>query len=255
MVTVSTWISLALRNNNSIFEEAVLIQGTAFFLFTSTIFNGFTSFTAMNKWVILLTCFYFLVGCSEENEHVELYELLSVCYNDFYETKGISASDTLQEFETFLIEEGHLKDNSGTAYRELLFYLKSATYFKLPLKKIDFSHTLLYDNPTDLLYCVHDNFSVDSADFLALDYYKCTEHIAQTMEKKESLDIHDMFDAYLDYLDEETITLPFVRESLLQFFYRWYFTSKYNRDIPIPMEELKTEEALEPVIQDQVEIP
>lgn len=224
-------------------------------MFTSTIFNGFTSFTAMNKWLILLALVGLLVGCAEDNEQDELYELLLVCYSDFYEIKGISASDTLQAFESFLIEEGHLKDNSGTAYRELLFYLKSATYFKPPLKKIDFSHTLLYDNPTDLLYCVHDNFSVDSADFLALDYYKCTEHIAQTIEKKESLDIHDMFDAYLDHLYEETITLPFVRESLLQFFYRWYFTSKYNRDIPIPMEELKTEEALEPVIQDQVEIP
>lgn len=74
-------------------------------------------------------------------------------------------------------------------------------------------------------------------------------------EANESIDIHQMFDIYAKYLDKNEIVKPFVRESMLHFFYRWYFTSKYNRDIPIPKEELKTEEPLEPVVQDQVEIP
>lgn len=208
-----------------------------------------------------MSSLYLLIGCTAKNEQDELYELLTVCYSDFYETKGISASDTLLEFEQYLIAEGHLRDNSGAAYRELLYYLKSKTYFKLPLKKIDFSNTLLYDNPNELLYCVHFNFNVDSSEFLALDYYKCTEHIAQAMAQKESIDIHELFDAYISYLNEEVIIKPFVKESLLQFFYRWYFTSKYNRELDIPMnsEEIKDNEyfpdTLEPVVQDQVEIP
>lgn len=206
----------------------------------------------MYRWLLFLIGISFFWGCEEKNDEFELYDLLLVCYNDFYESKGISASDTLQVFEDFLIQEGHLKDNSGASYRELLYFLKSATYFNPPLKKIDFTNTLLYDNPNNLLYCVHYNFNVDSTDFMTLSYYKCTEKIAKTIEEKESIDIHDMFDAYLSFLDEETIKQPFVKESLLQFFYRWYFTSKYNRDIPIPQ---GIENISEPVIQNQVEIP
>ena len=202
----------------------------------------------MKNWLILAVGGLLLFSCSEENKEDELYDLLLVCYNDFYEANNVSASDTLLAFENFLIDEGHLRNNSGSAYRELLYYLKSNTYFKLPLKKIDFSNPILYENPSDLLYCVYYNYNVDSTEFLALNYYKCSDKIAQTIEENESIDVHQMFDAYLTYLDEEEITKPFVRESILQFFYRWYFTSKYNRDLQIPLEE---HDSLQPVIEDE----
>ena len=206
----------------------------------------------MKKWLVFILCSSILCSCSDVQDENELYDLLLVCYNDFYELKDVSASDTLQKFEDYLIAEGHLDDNSGAAYRKQLLYLKENTYFKLPLKKIDFSNTLLYDNPTDLLYCVHDNFNIDSSHFLSLDYYTCAEKISETINEQEEINIHDMFQTYLTFLDEDEIIKPFVRESILQFFYRWYFTSKYNREIQLP--ELD-DENLEPIIQDEVEVP
>jgi hypothetical protein len=196
-----------------------------------------TSFIGMKIWITLLAGCILFGSCSIEQNEDELYDLLLVCYNDYYELKNISASDTLQEFEHFLIQEGHLKDNSGKSYLELLNYLQEHTYLKLPLKKIDFTNTLLYDNPSDLLYCAHYNFTIDSTAFLKLDYYECADQIAQMIEENESIDIHEMFEIYGNCLDEEEIVKPFVRESMLQFFYRWYFTSKYNRDIQFSLDE------------------
>lgn len=178
-----------------------------------------------------------LVGCSNETEEDELYDLLLVCFDDYYLSQKISASDTLQAFEDYLISEGHLENNSGESYLELLNYLKNNTYLKLPLKKIDFSNALLYTNPSDLLFCAHDNFNIDSSAFLTLDYYNCADQIAQMIEANESIDIHQLFDIYAKCLDKDEIVKPFVRESMLQFFYRWYFTSKYNTEMALPLEE------------------
>jgi hypothetical protein len=208
----------------------------------------------MVKWSFVLAVIVSLFSCQEETTEKELYDLLLVCYNDYYELSDISASDTLYEFENFLISEGHLKDHTGKSYRELLSYLKTNTYFKIPLKKNDFTNELLYDNPSDLLYCVHYNFNIDSAQFMNLQYYQCAEKLGAFIEGQSSVSIHDMFDTYMRYLDDETMEQPFVRESLLQFFYRWYFTSKYNRDIEIPL-EVKEEASLEPIIQDEIEVP
>jgi hypothetical protein len=35
--------------------------------------------------------------------------------------------------------------------------------------------------------------------------------------------------------------MPFIRESVLLFLYRWYFNSKYNRDIPIDLDQLSND--------------
>jgi hypothetical protein len=70
-----------------------------------------------------------------------------------------------------------------------------------------------------------------------LQYYQWAEKLGEYMEDQSSVNIHDLFETYMRYLDDETMEQPFVRESLLQFFYRWYFTSKYNREIEIPSEE------------------
>jgi hypothetical protein len=199
----------------------------------------------MIKWLSLIVGSMLLVGCSDETKEDELYDLLLVCFDDYYLSQKISASDTLHAFEDYLISEGHLENNSGESYLELLNYLKNNTYLKLPLKKIDFSNALLYTNPSDLLFCAHDNFNIDSSAFLTLDYYNCADQIAQMIEANESIDIHQMFDIYAKCLDKDEIVKPFVRESMLQFFYRWYFTSKYNREMALPLE--KSVEALESV--------
>ena len=208
---------------------------------------------AMVKWIFICALIGCLFSCQEQATEEELYDLLLVCYNDYYELSDIAASDTLHEFENLLISEGHLQGPTGKSYRELLSYLKTNTYFKLPLKKIDFTNELLYDNPSDLIYCVHYNFNIDSAQFMNLQYYQCTETLGEYMQG-QSINIHDVFDTYIHYLDEETIEQPFVRESLLQFFYRWYFTSKYNREIEIPSQEKEAETSSESIFEDEIEV-
>ncbi|MDG0972869.1 MAG: hypothetical protein P8O07_01810 [Crocinitomicaceae bacterium] len=208
---------------------------------------------AMVKWIFICALIGCLFSCQEQATEEELYDLLLVCYNDYYESSDIAASDTLHEFENFLISEGHLQGPTGKSYRELLSYLKTNTYFKLPLKKIDFTNELLYDNPSDLIYCVHYNFNIDSAQFMNLQYYQCAQTLGEYMQGP-SINIHDVFDTYIHYLDEETIEQPFVRESLLQFFYRWYFTSKYNREIEIPSQEKEAETSSESIFEDEIEV-
>ena len=188
-------------------------------------------------YVVLLLSFF--SSCLTDKKY-DLYEFLSICQHEFYLDYGIHLSDTLQEFEVQLIDEGHLSSSSNDSYKSLLAQLKKEIYFRTPLKKDNFNHDLLYKNPTELVYCAAETFTIDTSEFQMLPYYQLAENISNTFITEESVAIQELFNFYLQ-LPKEEIQYPFVKENLLLLFYRWYFSSKYNRSIPINVDELEGE--------------
>lgn len=178
----------------------------------------------------MIGCFLF-TSCSYTKKE-DLYEFLAICNHEFYFDFGVHIQDTLSEFETLLIEEGHLISPSGESYKSLLASLKKDIYFNPPLKKDNFNNVMLYKNPEALIVCAQETFNVDSVKFYQLPFYTLSSEISNTFTTKETLAIQDLFNFYLK-LPKEEFEYPFVKENILLLFYRWYFRSKYDRSIPL----------------------
>jgi hypothetical protein len=179
----------------------------------------------------LLVCL-FLVRCTERPADQEIYELLNVCLDDFYQQKGIDIQQELTAFENQLLAEGHLqRKGQQSDFKTLLEFLSENTYFSPPLKKDDFNSTLLLENPTRLVECLNYSFNIDSLELMELSYYQATAEIGKIIEVNEEVAIHDIFATYAAIIAAEDFNQPFVRESLLMLLYRWYYKSKYDREI------------------------
>lgn len=177
-----------------------------------------------------------LIGsCNSNDNKDQQYEFLLTCYEDYYLNYDIEITPVLDEFEQELIAEGHLKDDSGKSYKALLNYLKENNYFKTPLKKIDFENKILYKTPNKIAECGISVFGLDSALIAQTSYFKAERKIADALEEKEEISVNFIFDVYSKELSNEDFEKPFVKQSMLVFFYRWYFQSKYDRDIPIDL--------------------
>jgi hypothetical protein len=195
------------------------------------------------RFALLALLFATLFGCKAKTSDNELYELIYVCFDEFYENKKISVQKELTAFELHLIQEGHLKTNEfGSDFRELFDYLSNNTYFKTPLTKDDFNQSLLYENPNNLVECLNYSYNIDSLELMQLSYYQATSKISEQIETTGEVDIHDMFTIYAKHISLEDYNAPFVRESLLLLLYRWYYKSKYDREIQINLDELSNEE-------------
>lgn len=168
----------------------------------------------------------------------DIYALLSVCQNEFYFEQGVDLEEVLTAFEKELIEEGHLLDPTGKSFRILFRDLHQEIYFSPPLKKDDFVAAALYENPADLMICVENTFNIDTTQILNLPYTKFTQKLSEYLTENESVSVQRLFHFYGHDLQAEDFEMPFIRESVLLFLYRWYFNSKYNRDIPIDLDEL-----------------
>lgn len=177
----------------------------------------------------------FFVSCKKENNE-DLYHLLNECKEDFYLNLGVSVKEKMADFEEQLMKEGHLTSKNHLGYRALLRKLSKELYFAPPLKLDDFNSKLLYENPSDILLCVEDTYNIDSVRIQSLPFYAVNDSIRALFSEKEEVPVHRLFKIYASSVPEEEYAMPFVKESILLFLYRWYFTSKYNRDIPIEME-------------------
>lgn len=173
-------------------------------------------------------------SCSEKPTSDEkVYSFLEVCYEDYYLNYNVQISNHLEKFEDHLLLEGHLKDTTGQAYLDLLDYLSSNIYFKAPLKYDDFNNTILYKVPDDITECANSIFGLDSTLVKNTAYFKAQERIKNELEKKEEISINDVFRYNSKFLSAKTIKSPFVKQSVLQLLYKWYFKSKHDREIPI----------------------
>lgn len=185
-------------------------------------------------FTILLFFLTILNSCHDEQD--DLYEFLNICNDSFYLDFNVSASEEMNTFQQDLIDEGHLIDRSGYALKVLLRELAKKTYFDPPLRKDDFEYALLYKYPNGLYTCVAENYNIDSTELAALPFSETLNKIADYASSDESIPVQGFFKIYAEELSEEELSKPYIKESVLLFLYRWYFQSKYDREIPIDLE-------------------
>lgn len=183
--------------------------------------------------------FLLLASCSQELQEDDLYDFLNICNDEFYLDHGVLASEELEDFQYFLIDEGHLYDKSGNSLRVLLRELSKKLYFDPPLKKEDFRNALLYKNPQELASCVDYHYNIDSTKIASLPFYDVSQKIEDHLTEHEEVKIQDLFSIYAKNLSVEEFEKPYIKETVLLLLYRWYFSSKYNREIPIDFDELE----------------
>jgi hypothetical protein len=189
------------------------------------------------KLAIIFLIVSLFISCESNDDDDQHYEFLLTCYEDYYLNYDLEITPILDDFEQELIAEGHLKDGSGKSYKKLLNYLKENNYFKTPLKKIDFENEILYKSPKNIANCGISVFGLDSTDIAQTSYFKAESKISDALESKEEISVNFIFDVYSKELSNEDLEKPFVKQSILVFFYRWYFQSKYDRDIPIDLDK------------------
>jgi hypothetical protein len=158
---------------------------------------------------------------------------LKICFEDYYLNHDVEITPLLDDFEIFLLKEGHLSDTTGEAYKSLFKSLRKTDYFDPPLKMEDFNNTLLYKNPSNIIGCATTVFSLDSAAILSTNFSKIAREINEKTTKEENVSIHYFFDLYQNRLTNEEIRMPYVKQSILVLLYRWYFKSKYDREIQL----------------------
>jgi len=191
----------------------------------------------MKLSVFSIVIFFLLLGCKNENEKETIYGLLQVCHDEYYLDFGVSASEHLADFESYLIQQGHLYEKSPEAYKVLFRKLAKEIYFAPPLPKDDFNNALLYKNPDNIIECMSETFQIDSTQFINLSYYKASKKIQSLMLSSEEVPIQEIFTIYANDIEINEYEMPFVKDALLLFLYRWYFTSKYDRSISIDLDK------------------
>ena len=186
----------------------------------------------------ILSFSYLITGCQSNKvmKEEEIYTFLETCFENYYKNYDINIHQILHDFEKELIAEGHLKDTSGQAYKDLLVYLNQNLYFQTPLKKGDFNNVVLYKNPTQVYDCALDIFSLDSTSIMDTHFAKIQTEIQQTITSQPEVSIHYFFDLYTSRLTNEELESPYIKQTIQLLLYRWYFKSKYDREIPIDQE-------------------
>lgn len=190
-------------------------------------------------FILFLILFFYLVSCNDQQD--DIYDFLNICNDEFYLDYGVLASEKMNIFHQELIDEGHLVDDSGHALKVLLRNLAKKTYFDPPLRKDDFNNALLYKYPDQLYGCVTKYYNIDSSSIANLPFTETQEKIAIYASNSESIPVQGFFKIYAEELTDEELSKPYIKESILLFLYRWYFQSKYDREIPINLETNKNE--------------
>ncbi|MDX1652094.1 MAG: hypothetical protein R3277_06355 [Brumimicrobium sp.] len=190
-----------------------------------------------NPFKIYLSIFLLsFIGCSEKEKDQE-YVFLLTCYEDFYLNYDVDLNQELNQFENQLVAEGHLKNTSGDAYMDLLRYLETNSYFSPPLKMDDFENAVLYKTPEDLINCAHSIFGIDSILVAKTAFFRAERKIGELLNSSEEVSMNDIFGVYTRELSAEELEKPYVKQAIQVMLYRWYFKSKYDREISIPAEK------------------
>ena len=182
----------------------------------------------MNKAFVLFFILFTLVGCqSNKTPDVnEVYSFLESCYEDEFENYNIKVTPLLNQFEIQLLKEGHLSDTTGAAYKKLFKVLDTSNYFAPPLHTKDFNKVLLYKNPSNVLNCAVNVYSIDSTTIANTHFAKIEREIHQKVTSEEEVSIHYFFHIYTSKLSKEEIRKPYIKQNILLLLYRWYYISQ-----------------------------
>lgn len=190
---------------------------------------SFYSKLILGLFIILTT-----IKCSDEQtSEREIYEYLEICFEDYYLNYNVEVTKELTEFEKHLLKEGHLTDTTGKAYKILLEKLSKDIYFSPPLRYDAFDNSVLYKVPGDIKECASSIFGIDTNLVKKTEYFKAQEKIRLDLKINEEVSIGNVFKYNNEHISTDLIKAPFVKQSIQQLLYRWYFKSKYDREIPI----------------------
>jgi len=195
----------------------------------------------MHKFYFILSSLFLLTACqaTKKGNDIEVYSYLKICFEDYYLNYDVEVTPLLDKFELLLLEEGHLSDTSGKAYKALFDTFKKKDYFNPPLKMEDFNNTLLYKNPSNIINCATSIFSLDSVQVLNTNFSKIASEINEKISNEQEVSIHYFFDLYRHKLTDEEIRMPYIKQSIQLMLYRWYFKSKYDREIQLKADNME----------------
>lgn len=181
----------------------------------------------MNKWIFLCLVFFTFNSCQSDKKLSDdaIYLLLLSCYEDYYKNYDIEVSAILNQFEEQLLKEKRLSDTTGTAYKELLRSLDKTDYFTPPLQTKNFNKVILYKNPTELLNCAINVFSLDSTEVSNTHFAEIEREIHHKVTGEEEVSIHYFFQVYQTKLSKDEIRKPYIKQNILLLLYRWYYIS------------------------------
>lgn len=183
------------------------------------------------RYIIVLIILFAFYSCKNDttNNHIQTYEYLAVCFEDFYLNYDVKATPLLNQFENRLIKEGQLSDTTASAYQKLFRKLEKQTYFSPPLKKDNFNRVLLLKSPTDIMNCGISVFGLDSTTIRNTPFSKIQEKIFHKTTSQEEVSIKYFFRLYGNELPDKEIRAPYVKQSILLLLYRWYYKSKSHQ--------------------------
>lgn len=186
-----------------------------------------------NKLAYFYVLLFLAFSCTNKERltELEIYTFLEICYEDYYFNYDLEITPLLEDFEQQLIKEGHLKDSTGIAYKELLKKLESETFFSLPLNKEGFNEVALYKNPSHIIDCAYNTFSIDSALVLNTRFSQVSHRINQKIEEDEEISIHYFFNTYRNQLSPKEIKMPYIKQTILLTLYRWYYKSAIEHEL------------------------
>lgn len=195
----------------------------------------------MHKIYFILSTLFLLAACqaTKKGNDIEIYSYLKICFEDYYLNHDVEVTPLLDKFELLLLEEGHLSDTSGKAYKSLFDTLEKKDYFSPPLKMEDFNNILLYKNPSNIINCATGVFSLDSAQVINTNFSQIASEINEKISNEQEVSIHYFFDLYRHKLTDEEIRMPYIKQSIQLMLYRWYFKSKYDREIQLKTENME----------------
>lgn len=184
------------------------------------------------KFIGKISLFIFVVllisvSCTNDKKlsDEEIYSFLEICLEDYYQNYDIELLEALNQFEQHLIQSGKLRDSSGKSYKELLIHLDEYGYFQGDLSFSKFNNVILFQNPSDIISCGIQIFSLDSTEIVNTHFGEISHEIQKTLEKTENMSINFFFRIYYRSLDEEEFELPYIKPTIQLLLYRWYYQS------------------------------
>lgn len=187
------------------------------------------------KIIFIFTLLFIVYSCQNKKELTEydIYTFLEICYEDYYFNYELEITPLLDEFEQQLVNEGHLKDTTGSSYKELLKNLETENYFFPPLNIEGFNEVALYKNPPNILECANKTFSIDSTFILKTRFSQVSQRINQKIDEDEDISVHYFFNTYRNQLSSKEIKMPYIKQTILLTLYRWYYKSALEKEIII----------------------
>lgn len=190
------------------------------------------------RYTFFLISLLFLLSCTSSEDENLVYTYLNECNENYFENKGISASQELEAFYSMLVEENQLDSKKFESLSALLSELASNSIFPATQNiEIPSDHQFIQQPPQQLYTCVNDLYGIDSLAFTQTAYYKLENEILNYISTTSSPKINEIWKIYTSNLTQENYAIDFYRNNILMQLFRWYYVCKYEKESLTNLEE------------------